>query len=373
VKNAYPVRLQNVREALREKELDALLVLIAENRRYLSGFSGEDTQFDESAGALLVTAQKQLLATDSRFELQARQEAPDYDICIYREGLAKELPLILKDFSGKRLGFESSRISCSQHHKMVTALAESALSIDLVPTEELIENLRIAKTPPEIDAIRSALHLAETVFGRVAACLKAGITEKEAAWSLEKALREAGADALSFPVIVAFGPNSAMPHAVPGSRLLRAGEPILFDWGVRLQGYCSDISRTLILGKPDETFQKVFQTVREAQELAIAAVRPGIDAKAVDAVARGHIEKMGFKDRFGHGLGHGVGLAIHEQPRLSPLSDKTLRTGMICTVEPGIYLPGWGGVRLENMIAVTTDGAEVLNATAVDDIRLGGA
>jgi Xaa-Pro aminopeptidase len=195
------------------------------------------------------------------------------------------------------------------------------------------------------------------------------MTEQEAAWNLEKTLREAGAEALSFPVIVAGGPNSAMPHAVPGNRALMAGEPILFDWGVRLNGYCSDISRTLVMGKPDDTFQKVFQTVREAQEMAVAAVKPGIDARSVDAVARSHIEKMGFKDRFGHGLGHGVGLAIHEKPRLSPLSDDVLKPGMICTVEPGIYLPGWGGVRLENMIVVTADGAEVLNKTTVDETR----
>jgi Xaa-Pro aminopeptidase len=310
------------------------------------------------------------LATDSRFELQARQEAPDYEVAIYREGLAKELPSILKGLHTRRLGFESMRVSLAQHQKMIAALKEADLTVELKDTEDMVENLRIAKTQPEIRAIRKALQLAESVFGRVAADLKPGLSEKEAAWSLEKALREAGADGLSFPTIAAFGPNSALPHAIPGDRLLQTGEPVLFDWGVRLNGYCSDISRTLILGKPDKTFQKVFQTVREAQEMAIKAIKPGADARAVDAIARSHIEKMGFKDRFGHGLGHGVGLAIHEQPRLSPLSDKKLEVGMVCTVEPGIYLPGWGGVRLENMVAVTADGAEVLNDTAVDDIRL---
>ena len=371
MKNDYQERLKQIRQILREQELDAFLVLIAENRRYLSGFTGEDTQFDESAGALFITAEKQLLATDSRFELQARQEAPNYEIIIYREGMAKELPAILKGFQIRRLGFESIRVSWAQHQKMVTALKEAALTVELVNTEDIVENLRIAKTQPEIEAIRNALQLAESVFGRVAADLKPGMTEKEAAWSLEKALREEGADGLSFPTIVASGPNSALPHAVPGDRPLRPGEPILFDWGVRLEGYCSDISRSLVMGKPDETFQKVFQTVREAQEMAIAAMKPGAGTKAVDDIARSHIEKMGFKDRFGHGLGHGVGLAIHEQPRLSPLNDKILEDGMVCTVEPGIYLPGWGGVRLENMIVVTTDGAEVLNDTAVDEFWLG--
>lgn len=372
MKNDYQRRLKQIRQALREKELDAFLVLVAENRRYLSGFTGEDTQFDESAGALLVTAEKLMLATDSRFELQARREAPDFETIIYREGLAKELPVVLKGLQTKRLGFESIRVSCAQLRKMATALKEAALAAALVDTEDIVENLRIAKTQPEIAAIRKALHLAESVFDRVAADLKPGMTEKEAAWSLEKALREAGADGMSFPVIVAAGPNSALPHAIPGDRPIGPGEPILFDWGIRLEGYCSDISRTLVMGKPDRTFQKVFQAVREAQEMAIEAIKPGAATKTVDEIARSHIEKMGFKDCFGHGLGHGVGLAIHEQPRLSPLGDKILAAGMVCTVEPGVYLPDWGGVRLENMIAVTADGAEVLNKTAVDEVCAGG-
>lgn len=370
MKDEYQMRLKQTRQALQEKELDAFLVLIAENRRYLSGFTGEDTQFDESAGALLITPEKLILATDSRFELQAWQEAPGYEIVLYREGLARELPAILKENQARRLGFEGARVSCAQHRKMAAVLQEAALTVELVDTEDLVENLRIIKTEPEIEAVRKALHLAETVFSRVADGLKPGMTEKEAAWSLEKALREAGADGLSFPVITASGPNSALPHAIPGDRRLLPGEPILFDWGVRLEGYCSDISRTLIIGKPDSTFQKVFQTVREAQEMAIAAIKPGAGAREVDAIARSHIEKMGFKGRFGHGLGHGVGLAIHEQPRLSPLSEAVLKTGMICTVEPGIYLPDWGGVRLEHMIAVTDDGVEVLNETGVDEVVL---
>ncbi|MDF1591899.1 MAG: aminopeptidase P family protein [Desulfobacterales bacterium] len=371
MKDVHQVRIDRVREAMQLKELDAFLVLIAENRRYLSGFTGEDTQFDESAGALLITAEKLLLATDSRFELQARQEAPDYETIIYREGLAKELPIILKGYQTRRLGFESIRVSRAQHRKMITALKDAHLAVELADTEDIVETLRVEKTQPEIGAIRNALGLAESVFGQVAADIRPGMTEKEAAWSLEKALREAGADGLSFPAIVASGPNSALPHAIPGDRPLRSDEPILFDWGIRLEGYCSDISRTLVMGEPDTTFQKVFQTVREAQEMAIEAIKPGIGTKAVDEIARRHIEKMGFKDCFGHGLGHGVGLAIHEQPRLSPLGDKKLAAGMVCTVEPGIYLPGWGGVRLENMIVVTADGVDVLNRTTVDEVRLG--
>ena len=180
---------------------------------------------------------------------------------------------------------------------------------------------------------------------------------------MEKGMREAGADALSFPTIVAAGTNSALPHAIPGDRVINNGEPILFDWGARLNGYCSDISRTVVLGKPDSTFEKVFQTVLDAQRLATDAIKPGISSKAVDKVARDHIETKGFGGKFGHGLGHGTGLAIHESPRLSPLKDIVLEPGMVSTVEPGVYLPDWGGVRLENMIVVRNNGAEVLNRT----------
>lgn len=360
-------RINAARRILQENRLDALLVLIAENRRYLSGFTGEDTGFAESAGALFITFEKLVLATDSRFELQACREAPDYEIVLYREGLAKELPVILQGHSVRRLGFEGIRVSAMQYRKIREVLNAMDPGIELVETENLIENLRVIKTQSEIEVIRKALHLAEAAFREMAVSLKPGITEKQAAWNLEKTLKEAGAEALSFPTIVAGGPNSAMPHAIPGNRPLLAKEPILFDWGIRLNGYCSDITRTFVIGKPDETFTKVFQTVREAQEMAIAAIKPGVDARAVDDVARSHIDKMGFKGRFGHGLGHGVGLAIHEGPRVSPLSEAVLKPGMVCTVEPGIYLPDWGGVRLENMVVVTDDGAEVLNKTCVDE------
>ncbi len=180
-------------------------------------------------------------------------------------------------------------------------------------------------------------------------------------------MRAAGADGLSFPTIVASGPNSALPHAIPGSRRLQRGEPVLFDWGARLGGYCSDISRTVVFGPPDDTFRRVYETVAEAQRLAIEAIRAGSSSREVDAVARGHIDKMGFAGKFGHGLGHGAGLAIHEAPRLSPLKDTPLKEGMVTTVEPGVYLEGWGGVRLENMVAVRADRAEVLNGLGPRD------
>ncbi|MCP4370542.1 MAG: M24 family metallopeptidase, partial [Deltaproteobacteria bacterium] len=198
-------------------------------------------------------------------------------------------------------------------------------------------------------------------FNNIKSTIKPGMTERQLAWEMEKEIREAGAQALSFPTIAASGPNSALPHAIPSDRKIKAGEPILFDWGARLDSYCSDISRTVMIGAPDETFKKVFTTVLDAQQMATDAIKPGISSKAVDKIARDRIEKSGFKGKFGHGLGHGTGLAVHEHPRLSPLKKTTLETGMVFTVEPGIYIPNWGGIRLENMVVVRDDGVEVLN------------
>ncbi len=355
-------RISRLRKLISGNGLDGLLVLGDENRRYLSAYTGEDTQLDESAGALLITEKNLVLATDSRFEIQAAEEAPAFEIVCYKEGLAKELPSILRRLNLKRLGFESARLTYSQHLKILEALKKDNLEVDLIAVEKLVESIRLIKDEEEIAAIKKALSISEEVFNKISEAVLPGMTEKEAAWLLEKGLRENGAEALAFPVICASGFNSAMPHAIPGNRQCAEGEPILFDWGAKLDGYCSDISRTILLGKPDETFIKVYSAVLEAQQKAIAAIKPGANAKDVDAVARRHIEKMGFKGRFGHGLGHGVGLAVHEFPTVSPLSDKILAQQMVFTVEPGIYIPGWGGVRIENMVVVREAGAEVLNS-----------
>ncbi|MDM8555975.1 Xaa-Pro peptidase family protein [Desulfococcaceae bacterium HSG7] len=359
----YKNRLIQFRKLLAKKQFDVFLVLIEENRRYLSGFTGEDNSFDESAGALLISASHAVLATDSRFELQAGNETlkQEFKIVKYEKGLEKALPDILTAMHCKRLGFESTRLSYKAYLKIAEKLKSDGLEVELIPCETLVENLRITKDEDEIMATRKALVLAETVFTDVIKTLKPGMTEKETAWAMDKGMREAGADCVSFPTICASGLNSALPHAIPTNRRLQADEPILFDWGARLNGYCSDTTRTIVLGTPDKLFTKVYSTVRDAQRFAIDAIRPGVTGKAVDAVARNHIHSNGFKDKFGHGLGHGTGLAVHEGPRLSRLYDKPLDTGMIITVEPGVYLPDWGGVRIENQVVVREDGAEVLN------------
>jgi len=354
-------RLTRLRTRLQDQALDTFLVLQGENRRYLSGFTGEDGQFNESAGALLITPERQILATDSRYETQARIEAHEFEIYCYTEGLASSLPEILRMLRTERLGFESARLSYLQFQKFQDHLKRDTLAASLVPTENLVEDLRMTKEPQEIEAIKESLVISESVFETIVNTLCVGTSEKELAWAIEKGLRQSGAESVAFPPIVASGPNAALPHAIPTDRPIGQGEPILFDWGARLNGYCSDISRTIVLGSPDETFNKVSQVVQDAQSMAIEAMKPGVSTQTVDKIARDYITAKGFGDHFGHGLGHGVGLATHEKPNLSPVRPMNLEVGMVTTVEPGIYLPGWGGVRLENMVVVKEGGAVVLN------------
>jgi Xaa-Pro aminopeptidase len=360
-----PARIERLRRKMAAVNIDTFMVTVAENRHYLSGYSAEDTQFDETAGALFITGDRLLLATDSRFELQAEREAPSFERFIYKKGLEKELTGILVELGTRRLGFESVRVTVQQLETIRSALSANGLSVEIEATEGIVEGLRLRKDEAEIDAIGRALLLAESAFDRILPEVSPGRTEADLAWALERSLREMGADALSFPTITAAGTNAALPHAVPGNRKIAAGEPLLFDWGARLDGYCSDISRTVFVGEPDETFRKVFTAVYDAQQKAIEAIRPGVSGKAVDKVARDHIDQCGFGDYFGHGLGHGAGLAVHEAPRLSPVRDDILAPGMVFTVEPGIYLPKWGGVRLENMVVLREEGPEVLNRMPV--------
>jgi len=360
------LRIEKVRASIIKHDIDTLLVSTQENRRYLSGFTGEDTQCDESAGSLFISGKELILATDSRFDLQATKESENFEVVCYREGLAKDLPDILRRLRSKRLGLESVRMSLKQFHEFEKILSSENIGVELVPTETIVEQIREIKDEEEIEKTRQTLSLAEKAFIGMLQEIQPGMTEKKIAWLLEKKMRESGADTLSFPSIVASGPNSALPHAIPGDRTWMKGEPLLFDWGAMLNGYCSDTSRTLFFGKTDNTFQKVFQTVVDAQKKAIDAIQDGASTREVDRIARDHIENKGFKGKFGHGLGHGTGLAIHEAPRLSPLKDTVLKAGMLVTVEPGIYLPEWGGVRVENQVVVRDKGAEVLNSLDED-------
>jgi Xaa-Pro aminopeptidase len=354
-------RLTCLRGMFEEKGLDAFLVAVPENRYYLSGYGADDLQLTESSGYLLITDSRQYLLTDFRYQEEAEKEAPDYQVFIYKEGLGQTLSELFSELPIERLGIESHYLTVSRYCEVEEALKKSRHAAALAPVEELVEGLRLLKDPEEIEKIKASLRLTETVLLGVWERLRTGRTEKEVAWEIERSLRENGAEAVSFPPIVASGPNAALPHAVPTDRQISAGDPVILDLGSRLRHYCSDMTRTWIAGKPDKKLQELYRIVREAQLAAQDFVSAGKDSVAVDAVARDLITNAGYGEHFGHGLGHGVGLAVHEKPGLRKQKGMTLQENMVVTIEPGIYLPGYGGVRLENMVRITQDGCDLLN------------
>lgn len=356
----YPERLERLQAYLRRKKISALLVTQPANRRYLSGYTPLDHGIQETAGVLLVPARgKPYLFTDSRYILQARHEALGFVISEYSRGLAAALKKVLPELRADNLGFESSYMLYNTAERL--RKMTSALKMDLIPLQGVIERQREIKNEEEIEKIRKSVLLNEKVFQRVYESITTGMTEEEIALAIDNTMRRMGAQRQSFDTIVAFGTNGANPHAVPGSRKLEKDETILVDMGLVLDDYCSDMSRTFVLGKPDPIFTDRLRLVRKAQLAAIKVIRSGVTCREVDQAARQVIREAGYGECFGHALGHGVGLEVHEEPRLSSRSRKKLREGMVVTVEPGIYLPEWGGIRLENMVVVRDTGGELLN------------
>ncbi len=353
-------RIEKIQAKLRRKKIDALLVTQPHNRRYLSGYTPADHDIGESSGALLIPARKApVLLTDFRFQIQAEQEVEGMEVMLYPKGLLPLLKTLLPDLGIKTLGFESHYILHSVFEKTKDALAK--IDITFQPLSDLIEEMRLIKSEEEIDKLRRSVLLNEAVFEEVYQSIEPGQTEIDIALALESTMRRKGAEAPSFETIVATGKRSALPHAVPGDVKIKKNKALMIDMGLILDGYCSDMTRTFVPKKASKKFLKIHRLVRKAQLAATEAIRDGISAAAVDKIARNIISDAGYGKQFGHALGHGVGLAVHENPRLSSRNRKHLKAGMIVTVEPGIYLPDWGGIRLENMVAVREDGCEVLN------------
>lgn len=348
-------RVQRLAEALNQQQLDGLLVSIPENRRYLSEFTG-------SAGYLLISGEQADLYTDSRYTQQATQQAADFKVHQLNPGW-DWLAGALKSRGIQRLGFESEHLTVAAHARIVEAVkGESALAgLSLLPTTGLVEKLRSVKDQEELARLQKAIDASDSAMEAVCPMLQAGITEKEIAQRLETAMREFGSEAASFSTIVASGPNAAMPHHRPTDRTVNAGEPVVIDMGAKVGGYCSDISRTIVLGEEDETFRKLYDVVLGAQLTAMSIVQPGMTGRECDGLARSVISEAGYGENFGHSLGHGIGLAVHENPRVGPTSDDKLEVGSVFTIEPGIYIPGWGGVRIEDIVLLEEGGARPLS------------
>jgi Xaa-Pro aminopeptidase len=349
-------RLTSLRTKLVENQLDGLLVTRPDNQRYLSGFSG----LEYLDATLLISADHALLSTDSRYYEDARQRAKDFKLLEtgYDRNVAlDEFASVAKP---KQVGYEISHLVVATL-KNWTKTARKA-GFKLVPTNGLVEDLRAIKDEEELATIKRAVELTDRAFAHFVASVRAGMTEKEAAWLIEEYMHKHGADRTAFDLIVAGGPNAALPHAVPGDRKFQRGEPIIIDIGCRIDHYNSDMTRTLCLGEPaDDQFKKVYDTVLKAQRTAERKIRAGLRGKRADAFARNVIDKAGYGDNFGHGLGHGVGLAVHEGPRASRDSKDIYKPNMTLTIEPGIYLPGWGGVRIEDLVVIQENGVDVLS------------
>ncbi len=343
-----------------QENLDTFLVAVPENRYYLSGYEAEDLNLTESSGYLLITENAACVLTDPRYEEAAKQEASGFDIFIYTQGLAQLLPELLAELKTDRLGIEAHFLTCKLFGEVSETLGKARPSAEVVKTEDLVENLRVIKDEAEVDRIRHSVRLTELAVKAAWEALCEDRTEKEIAWLIEKTIREGGGQAVSFPPIVAGGPNAALPHAVPTDRRIRNGESVILDLGSKLDGYCSDLTRTWVGGVPHPKLREIYKIVREAQVAAQRVIRAGIESTEADAAAREVIGKAGFGANFGHGLGHGVGLAVHERPGLRKTRPVWLSENMIVTIEPGIYLPGFGGVRLENMARITSNGCELL-------------
>ncbi|MFC1943668.1 M24 family metallopeptidase [Chloroflexota bacterium] len=336
-------RLKRLRQSLAEKEIDGIFVSQPENRYYLSGFDG-------SSGYLLITPQNAVLATDFRYMEQVKVQAPDYQIFRITGNTSVWFPRLVADLDLRRLGFEAEDITFALYRQLSGILNKAQPRLQLVPVDGLVESLRAIKEPEEIELITKAAEITDSAFVYIEDMIRIGMTEREVAWEIEKFLREHGSQAVPFNVIVTSGPNSALPHAKPSQSQINAGEPVVIDIGARVGGYGSDLTRTICLKTPDDTFKKIYNTVLEAQLTAIATIKEGMSSEEADSLARAVIEEAGYGEAFGHALGHGIGLAPHEQPHIRPNSTELLTSGMVFTVEPGIYLAGWGGVRIEDLV-----------------------
>ena len=348
-------RIQKLRQKLTEKEVEAILVSQPDNMYYLTGCEGLE-------GYLLVTGQDKIIATDFRYIEQAKRQSPDFTLFRIAGKMAEWLPVL---FSGKTLsslGFESQHLAFSLYQNLSDILIQAQLPIKVIPTCDLIESLRIIKDAEEIEFISQAARITEAAFRQIPEILQAGISERELAWKIERYMREAGSQTVPFEVIVAAGPNAALPHARPCDYMIRSGEPVVIDIGSRFNNYGSDLTRTFCVGKPDDQFKKIYDIVLTAQTTVISRIEGGMTGAEADAIARDIITQSGFGEAFGHSLGHGIGLVTHENPHLGINSKDVLTDGMVFTVEPGIYVSGWGGVRIEDDVVVENGKLRLLSA-----------
>lgn len=362
--NSAP-RLAKIREKLVAEHVEALLVECSHNIDYVTGIDG--IHDEENPHVALISASKAVLFTDTRYVEVAEKGSAgsEWEICCPQEKQVDAIAAFIKDEGFKTLAIEDT-MGYGKYTKWSTQFDGTTVT----PAESWVERVRYIKDPEEIERIAQAQSITDAAFDRICKFITVGRTEKEIARALENAMFELGASGLAFDSIVASGANGSLPHAVPSDKKVEQGDFLTLDFGAEVNGYKSDMTRTVILGEPSEEQLTVYHTVRAAQEAAVAAVKAGVTGVEVDKAARDVIMAAGYGDYFGHGTGHGVGLAIHEGPNASPRSEDTLQAGELLTIEPGIYLPGRFGVRIEDLLVVENDSARNLTTSTKELIQL---
>ncbi|MBP2642282.1 MAG: ypdF [Firmicutes bacterium] len=348
-------RLMHLRNFLDKKQVDGVLISSIENIRYFSGFTG-------SSGVLLISGETAKLITDFRYIEQAGQETSGFEIVRHGSNLYATVKAEINKLGLHHIGFESQYLTVDSYN------AANQTESDFVAVD--LDELRMVKDKNELAAIRQAVKIADLGFEHILTKFKPGVTENRLALELEFFMRKNGAEKLAFDTILVSGKKSALPHGTPSDKVIEVGDFVTMDFGALYKGYHSDMTRTIVIGKATSKQRQIYHVVHSAQIKAAKAIKPGMSGKEVDKVARKIIADAGYADYFGHGLGHGVGLAIHEAPRLSPMGEVVLASGMVVTVEPGIYIPDWGGIRIEDTVVVTADGVEILTASSKELIEI---
>ncbi|AMA72502.1 Xaa-Pro peptidase family protein [Aneurinibacillus thermoaerophilus] len=342
-------RLQMIRSGMQEQELDGMLITNGYNRRYVSGFTG-------SSGCCLLTMEAADLITDFRYVEQATKQAPFFEIVRHQADMLDMAVNRAKHHGVRRLGFEKHHLT----YALFQRLEEWAGDIELVPVAGIVEEARLMKTPEEVQIIKEAAEIADKAFSHILTYIRPGMKELEVANELEFYMRSLGASGSSFDIIVASGIRSALPHGVASDKVIEDGDMVTLDFGAYYKGYCSDITRTIAVGEPGKKMREIYDIVLRAQLNGVQNIRPGMTGKEADALTRDIIAAAGYGSMFGHSTGHGLGLEVHEGPTLSARGDRPLAPGMVVTIEPGIYLEGMGGVRIEDDVLITGDGCEIL-------------
>lgn len=351
-------KLTKLREALETNELDAILITSPINRRYVSGFTG-------TAGVAIISKNDACFITDFRYKSQATTQAKDFKVVEHKQLIELEIRDQLKNMRVRRLGFEQGTVTFSQYEKY-----KAIFETKLIPVSGIVEALRSIKTAEELAIIKTAAKIADDAFEHIQGYIKPGVKEIDVSNELEFYMRKMGATSSSFDTIVASGERSALPHGVASDKKIQTGELVTLDYGALYQGYCSDITRTVAVGEINEQLRTIYDTVLEAQLLGVDGIKPGITGKEADAITRDYITEKGYGEYFGHSTGHGVGLEVHETPSLAARSEQKLESGMVVTIEPGIYVPDIGGCRIEDDLVVTDSGNERLTFAKKEFIQL---